>query len=253
MEHRPHSLERRQSPTAALELTGGGEAVLSATADKVLRVNSLSVDAAGGSKLDLGNNDAIIDYSATSPLTSIRNWIATGRNGGNWLGAGIISSSAASDPHTALGLGEAPTLGLSSFSGQSVDSSTVLVKYTYYGDANLDGQVDISDLGRLATAWQTSGSWVNGDFDYSGFIDISDLGLLATNWQAGVGNPLAPSFDQALAAVGLGGVVVPEPAAATLMVLAISFLLSQRTAIPFLRAARRRELRRYYLSDPPNS
>jgi hypothetical protein len=28
------------------------------------------------------------------------------------------------------------------------------VKYTYSGDANLDGQVDIGDLGLLAGAWQ---------------------------------------------------------------------------------------------------
>ena len=70
-------------------------------------------------------------------------------------------------------------------------SSDVLVKYTYSGDANLDGQVDIGDLGLLAGAWQQSGTdWFHGDFTYDGAVNIGDLGLLAGNWQKGVGNPL---------------------------------------------------------------
>ena len=97
------------------------------------------------------------------------------------------------------------------FSGESINNTTLLVKYTRYGDANFDGQVNISDLGRLATAWRTSGSWVNADFNYDGFIDIGDLGMLATNWQAGVNSPLGPGFDQALGLLGLKDVVVPEP------------------------------------------
>jgi hypothetical protein len=90
----------------------------------------------------------------------------------------------------------------------------IRIKYTYFGDANLDGQVDISDLGILATHWQAAGNWSGGDFDYSGFVDITDLGRLATNWQRGVGNPLGPSLDAALAAMGLSGAPVPEPLAA---------------------------------------
>jgi len=31
------------------------------------------------------------------------------------------------------------------FSGQTVDATTILVKYTYRGDANLDGSLDIDD------------------------------------------------------------------------------------------------------------
>ena len=104
-------------------------------------------------------------------------------------------------------------LGYATFDGQTVDATTVLVKYTYLGDATLDGQVDVSDLGRLATSWQTSAPWSGGDFNYDGFVDVTDLGALATNWQAGVGSPLGPgSLEQAMAAVGLGAVSVPEPA-----------------------------------------
>jgi hypothetical protein len=81
-----------------------------------------------------------------------------------------------------------PTGG--SFSGITVDGTAVLVKYTWYGDAQLDGMVDITDLGRLATNWQMAGGWAQGDFNYDNFVYITDLGLLATNWLAGVGGPL---------------------------------------------------------------
>ena len=88
----------------------------------------------------------------------------------------------------------------------------------------------MTDLGALATNWQTSALWTGGDFDYSGFVDVSDLGKLATNWQAGVAGA-ALSFEQALAEVGLGGVSVPEPTsalAATLGLLTLSLARRKR-------------------------
>ena len=52
------------------------------------------------------------------------------------------------------------------------------------GDANHDGRVDVTDLGILATNWQSSGkNFSQGDFNYDGVVDVTDLGILATNWQ----------------------------------------------------------------------
>ncbi len=98
------------------------------------------------------------------------------------------------------------------------------------GDANFDGLVDISDLGILATNWQTSppDGWHGGDFTFDGIVDISDLGLLATNWQTSVGSP-SGSFAEGLAQVGLPPISVPEPAAA--MAVAAAMLLRRRRAI----------------------
>lgn len=89
--------------------------------------------------------------------------------------------------------------------------ASVLVRLTRQGDANVDGFVDITDLGKLATAWQTNGLWDEGDFNYDGFIDITDLGLLATSWQQGSGAGVG--FAEALAGLGLSDSNVPEPAA----------------------------------------
>jgi hypothetical protein len=77
-----------------------------------------------------------------------------------------------------------------SFSGLSVDNTSILIKFTYAGDLDLNGQVDVNDLGILATNWQTAQVWKGRDFDYNDFGNVNDLGLLASNWQAGVGAPL---------------------------------------------------------------
>jgi hypothetical protein len=77
------------------------------------------------------------------------------------------------------------------------------------GDADADNDVDIADLGILASNWQQPGGLFDGDFDASGRVDIADLGILASNWQVGVGS--GPSLAEALAAVGLPGNSVPEP------------------------------------------
>ena len=46
----------------------------------------------------------------------------------------------------------------------SVDSTTVLVKYTDYGDANLSGTVNALDFNRLASNYNTSGKyWADGE------------------------------------------------------------------------------------------
>jgi hypothetical protein len=98
-----------------------------------------------------------------------------------------------------------------------VDSTSILVKYTYAGDANLDGVVDSSDLAALAMAWQQAAFWTSGDFNYDHVVNVDDLDLLAANWLAGVGNPLSsPSLGQALADLGLA---VPEPTSTSVLML----------------------------------
>jgi hypothetical protein len=124
---------------------------------------------------------------------AVRSAITSAFNHGAWNGFGIASTAAAAaDPSTAIGYASNALLNKTSFAGVTgLTSSDVLVKFTYAGDANLDGQVDIGDLGLLSGNWQQSGKdWFGGDFTYEGIVDIADLGALAGNWQKGVGNPL---------------------------------------------------------------
>ena len=186
---------------AGLSVSGGTMKITAkGTANDASGTSKLTaLTVASGAALDLTNNGLIVDYTTVGTLLDDTRLM---------LQSGKLTSSSAGGK---LGYADNAILHLTSFAGQTVDDGNLLVKFTYGGDANLDGQVDISDLGALATAWQTSAPWTGGDFDYSGFVDISDLGLLATNWQLGVGSPLGPSFDEALASVGLEGVSVPEP------------------------------------------
>jgi hypothetical protein len=199
-----------------------GQLALSTTAfvGTTNRVESLTFEQNGGTiqgTLNMGVSDLVVDYDTASPIVSIGQYIASGRAGGNWTGPGITSGTAAGHlGETALGFAESssifgPSGGV--FGGLAVDATAVLIKYTYYGDADLDGDVDIADLGALASNWQAAGTWRSGDFDYDGAVSVNDLGLLASNWQAGVGNPLGPSLEQSLAALGLPHVSVPEPQA----------------------------------------
>lgn len=62
----------------------------------------------------------------------------------------------------------------------------VLIYYTRYGDANLDGNVNILDLNAVAVHWQQNvgvGSWEEGDFNGDGFVDAADLNEVGINWQ----------------------------------------------------------------------
>jgi hypothetical protein len=51
------------------------------------------------------------------------------------------------------------------------------------GDANLDGMVDVGDLGILAANYGGSNkNWLQGDFNGDGLVDVGDLGILAANY-----------------------------------------------------------------------
>jgi hypothetical protein len=106
---------------------------------------------------------------------------------------------------------------LTSFEGLTVPSTDILVKYTFYGDANLDGAVDGSDYTLIDAGFNSAGSltgWQNGDFNNDGVVDGSDYTLIdnAFNTQgASLGtNPLA-LVAGATAQIAGGGSAVPEP------------------------------------------
>jgi hypothetical protein len=176
---------------ANLSVAAGATAAMTPGGNKALVLDALSV--AAGGRLDAADNAMIFTNSTVS---AVRALVAAGFNEGRWDGSGgINSSTAAADPSglTALGYASNAELNRTSFGGvMGLTSTDVLVRFTYAGDANLDGQVDIGDLGLLAGAWQqpSGKSWFDGDFTYDGAVDIGDLGLLAGSWQKGVGNPL---------------------------------------------------------------
>ena len=62
---------------------------------------------------------------------------------------------------------------------------------TEYGDANLDGRVDLIDLGILGDNLNSSGNWADGDFNGDGAVNIVDFGILSDNYGFGEPSSLA--------------------------------------------------------------
>src|SRR5205823_13497412 len=89
---------------------------------------------------------------------SVSGLLQTGRAGGNWSGNGIVTTQTAATTGILNSIGVAtaqqakgltnPT-DTAAFAGQTVTGTDTLVMYTYGGDANLDGKIDISDYGRI--------------------------------------------------------------------------------------------------------
>jgi hypothetical protein len=93
-----------------------------------------------------------VDYASggPSPLNDIRADVVSGFAGGSWNGNGIVSSSA-NTSQFGVGYGEASALASVPAVFGSVDNTAVLLRLTRYGDANLDGQVNLQDFNRLAS------------------------------------------------------------------------------------------------------
>lgn len=183
----------------------------------------------GTGQLDLGTNSLVLDYTGATPAIAVRALLLSGRNSGTWDASGLVSSMAGPDGRTALGYVEASDLlGLSGdatvvWSGQVVDATSLLIEYTWYGDANLDGRVDGDDFALLDRGRAKGlGGWANGDFNYDGAIDAGDY-LLADSGYAWQGGSLSPAFLAAREAeFGAGYVkellaVAPEPGGVVLM------------------------------------
>jgi hypothetical protein len=204
--------------TGSLNIGGGTLQILpngsTAATSKLASLSIAGTASTPTATLDLTDNDLIIDYTGVSGAAlseQVRQLLKSGADAGR----GIISSVATAS--TTLGYADNASLGLTSFGGLNVDPTSILIKYTYAGDATLDGAVDVRDLYRLASGWQSSGLWTSGDFNYDGIVNIADLNLLAGNWQAGSAAALA----QALSELGLPSVPVPEPAAVWLICTAL--------------------------------
>jgi hypothetical protein len=202
----------------------------------IATVKGLSL--AAGTTLDVTNQAMDVDHDgANSPIAAVRTALASGYAGGNWNGTGIITSNGQTNPNVAVGYGESsailgPTGG--NFVGQSVDGTSLLIRYTLSGDANLDLNVDFNDLAALAQNYNnTDGNrvWSEGDFDYDGKVDFNDLAKMAQNYNTSLPAPAelallggGASFAEDVARAFAQ---VPEPGAITLLGVAAGTLGSR--------------------------
>ena len=202
-----------------------------------------SLTIAGGATptgtIDLADNNLVVEYAGgPNPFADVAAWIASGLRdgpGGYWDGPGIQSSAAATHPQRLAALGvidnsdPSPKIGgLPDLEGEPVVTASVLVRFTWWGDANLDGVVDSNDYDMIDTnwtLWTQEGKvpvggfrWAVGDFTYDGVIDSNDYDKIDNAWLFSGG-------------AGLGGgapVPTPEPATLMLFVAGVAALATRR-------------------------
>jgi len=167
--------------------------------------NPVSIITAMGltGSFDLNNNDLILHSGDLSQLT-------------DHLRSKRLFSSAATD-FTTLALTPNDRGNGSPIASQWSDipliPSDILIKYTWNGDANLDGIVNADDYFLVDSGFITQkGGWYNGDFNYDGTVNADDYFLIDS---AFIGQTAILSSRLA---------AVPEPAALFAAVGAALFL-----------------------------
>jgi hypothetical protein len=78
--------------------------------------------------------------------------------------------------------------GHATFGGETVSQTDILVKYTYIGDANVDGQVDSDDFNQFLFGFDANNgapkTWLNGDFDFDNDVDSDDFNFFLLGFDA---------------------------------------------------------------------
>jgi autotransporter-associated beta strand protein len=198
-------------------------------------VTASSISALGSGVITINGGGLILSNTSAGTVFSL---LQSGYNNGAWNGsAGINSTAAADDTSNLHALGMLQPTTATTFEGQPLGTGDVAVKFTYYGDANLDGKVDGSDYSVIDNAYladQTNPAeytgWSNGDFNYDGVIDGSDYTLIdnAFNMQGATISSEVASETAQLAGVTAANSSVPEPISPGLLAIGSMTLLCRR-------------------------
>jgi len=167
----------------------------------------------------------------------IRQWVRDGRASGGTHG--IVTTLGTPADDKVLAVIDNAEWGKASFNGITIDTSSVVGKYTYFGDANLDGMVTGDDYLAVDAGLGTGTSWLDGDFNLDNVVTGDDYLAVDANLGKGTATPLTwaalkdemaalhasmfgEPYLEKLADVEANGfaTAVPEPAAFSLVGLA---------------------------------
>ncbi len=163
--------------------------------------NLLAIGATGLSidptaTLDLTDNDMILQNAGSAAVAQLQALLQSGYDAGDWHGPGLTSSAAAASATSAVrfALGFALNGSLPSpfttFDGIAVSDNDLLVKYTFNGDMNLDGAVNLTDYRRFTVNYLLDGTtWTTGDFNYDGSTNLTDYRLFQRDYLQDLSDP----------------------------------------------------------------
>jgi autotransporter-associated beta strand protein len=154
--------------TGTLDVRAGGVVNLDVGYAKAT-VGGLTLES--GARINLGTGGLQIAAGGTT-LDALRSAILLARNGGAWNGtSGIGSASVDVSKSKVVGYRQMP-------------SGAYQVAWAGYGDSNLDGRVNSTDINALNTARKfglpaRDSHWSQGDFTYDGRVSSTDIQLLS--------------------------------------------------------------------------
>ena len=170
-----------------LSVADGGTLSFSGDNSKALVVESLGISGTG--RLDLADNDMILHNASLldvqALITGGQLWSSAAAETDGLKGLALANGQAYRDGHF-----DNPV-----FHGHVVVPTDVVVKYTYRGDANLDGQISLDDYLAIDSGFRFGGMvYTQGNFDYSiDGITYADYALIDQSFHD-QGSPQAPSI-----------------------------------------------------------
>jgi hypothetical protein len=152
------------------------------------RLSLKSLTVGDQTSLDVAKGSLILSKTGGTTAAQVFAMLASGRNGGAWNGAGLVSSTAAARTDGFTGLTMA----------QDVDGN-VVVKYSWNGDVNQDELINADDYFYVDSGYITQlGGYVNGDLNFDGLVNADDYFLIDSAY---IGQSSGLSADQDVLAI----------------------------------------------------
>lgn len=171
----------------SLVVGNGGVVTLPTDRRQTLAVSSLTIDQAGGGKLDIGKGRIDVAVGGTTEA-DLRADVIAGRAAGTFSGtSGIMTTG-----------GSVGTAANAAIGYRLLPSGAAVVAWAAIGDTNLDGQVNLTDVNLINTGGRygkgAPSTWAQGDFNYNGSVTLTDINQLNTAGQYAKGSylPVAP-------------------------------------------------------------
>lgn len=204
---------------------------------EVLITGSLDLSPVGATFtgfMDVGNNDLIITGGNGSfgSLTGIRNMVKAWYNNGSINSVGLGSTvPGAGVSNTMIAVfandaGDGVTPFYSSYDGVTgLTAQDAIIKFTNFGDTNIDGIVNGVDLANAIEGLSTGlTGWQNGDINYDGVVDVADISKIVAMMNTGG----LTNYGNGQGGTDTGGGQVPEPSGLAVVLLAAPLLTRRR-------------------------